>query len=231
MNALRSRYPALDVRVKCIDTMGDARRDVPLSQLPDDVFVDAIERALLSGAIDLAVHSAKDLPLHSPANLTIAGYLERADPRDVLVSPYGPLSALPLASQVGTSSRLRAAQLRAMRPDLELRDIRGNVDDRLRQLDERRYDAIVLAAAGLSRLGLDARITQYFTVEQMLPAPGQGALALQIRTGDNICRCIYALSHAPTARAVEAERAFAATNPDAIVGALATADGLRTFLA
>lgn len=234
--ALRARHPRLDVVVKRITTKGDVMRDVPLATIGGrGVFVDAIEDALRRHEIDLAVHSAKDLPSRVPPDLGIAAFLERADPRDVLVSTAGTVHALPSGARVGTSSLRRACQLRAMRPDVETLDLRGNVDTRLRKLDAGAYDAIVLAAAGLIRLGLEARVTEWLSPDAMLPSPGQGALAVEVRADDvEVHELVRPLAHARTETALTAERAFLArlgTGCAAAVGAYATvgADGRVTL--
>jgi len=224
---LRAAEPALEIRVQRITTKGDVMRDVPLATLGGrGVFVDAIEEALRSGEIDVAVHSAKDMPSRVPPDLAIAAFLERADARDVIVSRAGTLAELPPGARVGTSSLRRASQIRRVRPDLDLRDLRGNVDTRLRKLDAKEYDAIVLAAAGLARLGLSARVTEWLPVERMVPSPGQGALAIETRADDARVRALVErLDHAPTSAAVVAERAFLArlgVGCAAAVGAYAT---------
>lgn len=210
--ALRAQRPGLDVRIERITTKGDVMHDVPLSALGGrGVFVDAIEEALRVKVIDLAVHSAKDLPSRVPRDLAIAAFLERVDPRDVLVSRVGKLHDLPVGARVGTSSLRRVSALHAIRPDLETLDLRGNVDTRLRKLDAGDYDAIVLAGAGLLRLGLEARVTEWLAVDAMLPSPGQGALAVEVRADDTeIGELVHALSHSPTEIALTAERAFLA---------------------
>jgi hydroxymethylbilane synthase len=212
IDALRAMHPGLDVGVQRITTKGDAIRDVPLAVLGGGgVFVDAIEKALREKEIDLAVHSAKDLPSRVPPDLAIAAFLERADPRDVLVSRAGTLAELPLGARVGTSSVRRVSALRALRPDLETPDLRGNVDTRLRKLDAGDYDAIVLAGAGLVRLGLETRVSEWLSVETMLPSPGQGALAVEIRADDaEVRELVRPLAHQPTVIALTAERGFLA---------------------
>jgi hydroxymethylbilane synthase len=202
---------------------------VPLSALGGrGVFVDAIEEALRVKVIDLAVHSAKDLPSRVPPDLAIGAFLERVDPRDVLVSRAGRLHDLPMGARVGTSSLRRVSALHALRPDLETLDLRGNVDTRLRKLDAGDYDAIVLAGAGLLRLGLEARVTEWLAVDAMLPSPGQGALAVEIRADDTQIReLVRPLSHSPTEAALIAERAFLAqlgAGCAAAVGAYGTID-------
>jgi len=227
--ALRARHPGLEVRVQRITTTGDVMRDVPLATIGGrGVFVDAIENALRQREIDLAVHSAKDLPSRIPDDLAIAALLERADPRDVLVSRAGTLAELPAGARVGTSSLRRVSLIHAVRPDINTLDLRGNVDTRLRKLDAGDYDAIVLAGAGLIRLGLTNRVTEWLPAESFLPSPGQGALAIEIRATDadvrQLCR---PLAHAPTEGALTAERAFLAhlgVGCAAAVGAYATVD-------
>jgi hydroxymethylbilane synthase len=211
-NRLRDLHPDHEFAVERIATKGDVLTDVPLSSLSGQgVFVDAIEAALREERIDLAVHSAKDLPSRLDPVFTLGAVLERADARDVCVSRGGPLAGLARGARVGTSSRRRACQLRARRSDLDLVEMRGNVDTRLRRLDEGRYDAIVLAAAGLQRLGLADRITEYFDVLEILPCPGQGAIAVEVRTADARVRALVALLGDPaTAAAVEAERSLLA---------------------
>lgn len=192
-----------------IRTTGDRCSETPVEQFTSKgVFVAELEQALLRGEIDLAVHSMKDLPGELAAGLTIACVPARDDPRDVLVGRSAPtLALLPAGARVGTSSPRRRAQLRLLRPDLEYIDMRGNVDTRLRKLDAGQYDAVCLAAAGLHRLGLKARITEYFSPEAVVPAAGQGALALQTREDDSELRAVLApLHHDATAWAVRAER-------------------------
>ncbi len=212
--AILATSPDLSIAVRRITTRGDAILDRSLTDAAVNdkgLFVEEIEAALRDGRIDLAVHSAKDLPSLLPADMTIAAFTERADPRDVLVSAHGTLDALPQGARVGTSSPRRACQLRAARPDLTVLDIRGNVDTRLRKLAEGRYDAIVLAAAGLLRLGREAEITEWFTPARMLPAVGQGALAIETRADDPAIAALLApLAHGATMAALEAERAFLA---------------------
>jgi hydroxymethylbilane synthase len=205
-------HPELDVVVKTIQTRGDLVRDRALSQVGGKgLFVKEIEQALLAGEIDLAVHSLKDMPTEQPDSLVLGAILARADSRDALVVRDGgdDLSGLASGARVGTSSLRRRAQLLAVRPDLEVLDLRGNVDTRLRKLDEGRYEAVVLAAAGLARLGHAEAITQFLPVETMLPAVGQGALCIEVRSDDEATRgLISMLDHPPTRQATQAERAF-----------------------
>ena len=173
------------------------------------LFVKEIEEALLDGRADLAVHSAKDLPAHQPDGLELVAFPERADPRDALVTrkPGLTLSGLPAAARVGTGSARRTALLRALRSDLAVVPLRGNVPTRLRKLEEEPLDAVLLACAGLERLGLAERIGERVAPEQLLPAVAQGVLALQGRVGDPLARDAAVLSHAPTAARAIAERA------------------------
>lgn len=209
---LAARWPALPVEVVEITTTGDVRTDVPLAAIGGrGVFAAEIERALAEGAIDVAVHSAKDLPSTLAPAFALGAFLEREDPRDVLCTRGPRLAELPAGAVVGTSSPRRACQLRALRPDLRVSDIRGNVDTRLRKLDAGDFDGILLAAAGLHRLGLGARITEYLDPAAMLPQVSQGAVALEVRADDARALALVApLDHAPTRTAAEAERAFLA---------------------
>jgi hydroxymethylbilane synthase len=229
VTALRARDPGLDIRVQRITTKGDAIHDVPLSALGGrGVFVDAIEEALRRHEIDLAVHSAKDLPSRIPPDLAIGAFLERVDARDVLVSRAGCLHDLPARARVGTSSPRRVSLIHSARPDLATCDLRGNVDTRLRKLDAGDCDAIVIAGAGLIRLGLEARVTEWLAVETFLPSPGQGALAIEVRADDaELIAMVRPLAHAQTEAALTAERAFLAqlgVGCAAAVAAYATVD-------
>ena len=195
-------------RIEVIHTTGDRVLDVTLAKVgTKGMFTKEIEEALLAGSIDIAVHSLKDMPADLPAGLTLAAVPEREDARDCVVGC--PLSSLAAGARVGTSSLRRAAQLRALRPDLEILDIRGNVDTRLRKLDEGRYQAILLAAAGLHRLGLHGRIAEYLEPDRMCPAVGQGALAIETRAdGGRAGQLADSLDHPATRAAVSAERAL-----------------------
>ena len=197
-----------ETRLEIIKTTGDKIQDVPLAQVGGKgLFTKEIEEALLAGAIDLAVHSMKDMPAEVPAGLTISAIPEREDPRDALLG--APLTA---GIRVGTSSLRRAAQLRALGLGMAIENLRGNVDTRLRKLDEGHYDTIVLAAAGLRRLGLADRIRELIPVETMCPAVGQGALAIETRDdGGRGAQFARRLNHGPTQTTVSAERALLAT--------------------
>ncbi len=201
----------LDVELVRITTKGDRILDVPLARIGGKgLFVKDIEEALLAGEADFAVHSLKDVPAEVPEGLEVSVFPEREDARDAFISRNGAeLAALPSGSRVGTSSLRRMVQLRSRRPDLEIISLRGNLDTRLRKLDTGEFDAILLAAAGLKRLGLAGRVTEFLDPEVMLPAVGQGALALEFRTDDPVTRGILApLHHQKTAVCVASERAF-----------------------
>lgn len=192
-------------RIEIIHTTGDKITGVPLAQVgAKGLFTKEIEEALLAGRADLAVHSLKDLPTELPEGLVLAATPEREDPRDAMVGRR--LADLPAGSRLGTSSLRRAAQLRKLRPDLAIEPVRGNLDTRLRKLDEGQYDAIVLAAAGLKRLGWDGRIAELLSPDAVCPAVGQGALAIETAAG-HAGPCAQ-LDHAPTRAAVTAERAL-----------------------
>lgn len=194
-----------------ITAQADRNPDVPLIALGGEgIFVKELEAALLERRIDLAVHSLKDLPLDAPPRLRISAVLKRDEARDALVARAGqPLERLPSGARIGTSSLRRQSQLRRQRPEMVFVEMRGNVDTRLRKLDEGRYDAIVLAACGLIRLGLENRITELLDIAQMVPEPGQGALALETRADDAETHELVSALEDPVTRAcVEAERAF-----------------------
>ncbi|MCA1616753.1 MAG: hydroxymethylbilane synthase [Acidobacteria bacterium] len=210
--------PGVEVRVEIYKTTGDIQRDAPLSVIGGKgAFTKELEAALLDGRIDIAVHSLKDLPTTLPAGLTVAAVPEREDPRDALVLRAGSgaaaasLRLLPAGATVGTSSLRRQAQLRHLRPDVTIKDVRGNVDTRLRKLDGGEFDALILAAAGLRRLGFAGRVSASVGSDEMLSAVGQGALGVETREGDGATRELVALlEHAPTRAAVRAERALLA---------------------
>jgi hydroxymethylbilane synthase len=202
-----------DIELVIIKTTGDQVTNIPLGSIGvKGLFVSEIEQALLDGSVDLAVHSMKDLPGDMPEGLILTAVPAREDPRDVLVGRTSPdIAGLKTGAVIGTSSQRRQAQLMAIRPDIQVADIRGNLDTRLRKLDEGQYDAICMAAAGLHRLGLRDRITEYINTDTMLPAVGQGALALQTRaeTG-GIVDALHTLDDADTRLAITAERAVLA---------------------
>ena len=207
---LNLHYPGLAIDVRVIKTTGDASQETPLAELGLGVFTKELEAELLSRRADLAVHSLKDMSTELPFGLEILGVMKREDPRDVLVSRSGAkLEELDAGAVVGTSSPRRAALVQATRPDVEVTPIRGNVGTRLRKLNEGDFDAVVLAAAGLLRLGLDAQVTEYLDPMTFTPAVGQGAIALQGRSDDGaLATMLEPLDHADTYVAVTAERAF-----------------------
>lgn len=201
------------VAIRIITTTGDRVLDKRLEAVGGKgAFLKEIEEALLANEVDLAVHSLKDVPTALAKGLRLCAFLERADPRDALVSASGArLAELPAGACIGTTSLRRQAQLRAYRPELALKDLRGNVDTRLKRVREGAFDAILIATAGITRLGRAAEITERVPVEVILPAPGQGAIALECREGDAaVAEAVASLHHEATARAVRAERAFLA---------------------
>ena len=234
---LAEKEPASRPEIRIIRTEGDRSQSVPLaSGTTVGIFVREIEEELLSGRIDLAVHSLKDLPTAQPAGLEIAAIPAREDPRDVLVLREGKtLDDLPRGAVIGTGSPRRVGQILALRPDLRFEAIRGNVDTRIRKLREGRVAALVLAAAGLNRLGITDVTFEPFSLEELLPAPGQGALGIEIRAGDATLAGLlrHALDHPPTSAAARAERAFLKALGGGCqmpVGALGTVEGEELIL-
>ena len=199
------------IELKVIKTTGDTILDRPLAEEGGKgLFTKEIEEALLRGDIDLAVHSAKDMPTILPPGLAIAACLEREDPRDVFISSKAKsIAGLPRSAKVGTASLRRQAIMKRTRPDLDVAPLRGNVETRLRKLDAGEADAIILALAGLRRLGLEARATTIMSADEFLPAAGQGAIAVEIREDDTTTRYALAkIDHADTSIALACERAF-----------------------
>lgn len=208
---LNALYPDLTVELVKFVTQGDKILDTPLAKIGGKgLFVKELEAALLDGRADLAVHSMKDVPMHLPEGLTLAVICEREDPLDAFVSNhYLHFDKLPLGAKVGTSSLRRKCQILQLRPDLEIVDLRGNVGTRLSKLDDGLYDAIILASAGLKRLGLADRIRHCLAPIMSLPAVGQGALGLECRSDDaELLKLIAPLQHEETSICVRAERAF-----------------------
>jgi hydroxymethylbilane synthase len=206
---LLKHHPHLIIELVTFTTQGDKILDVPLAKIGGKgLFVKELESAMLAGEADLAVHSMKDVPMECPEGLAITTICEREDPTDAFVSNrFATLDDLPHGAVVGTSSLRRQCQLRALRPDLVIRDLRGNVGTRLGRLDNNEYDAIILASAGLKRLGLEARLRQQLT--QLLPAVGQGAVGIETRINDTELHQLLApLHHQETALCVQAERAM-----------------------
>ena len=247
LSLLQAAWPGLSCRMVTLVTEGDKTLDRPLPEIGGKgLFTAELENALRSGEIDLAVHSLKDLPVDSSPGLCIGAISKRADARDVFISAnYQSLATLPNKARVGTSSLRREAQIKAARPDLEVLPLRGNVDTRIRKAMQGDYEAIILAAAGLERLDLGRNVTEYLPFEVMLPAPGQGALAVQCRAEDvELIQLLRAVHHPATDQAVTAERAFLAAlgggcsapvaayaNPNgsslAMTGLVASVDGQR----
>ena len=227
---IEERFPGARFETVLIKTSGDQFIDTSVQAIGGKgVFVKEIEEALLRGKIDLAVHSMKDLPTETPLGLTLAAVPEREDPRDVLVSRNDvPLNALPAGARVGTGSLRRKAQILHHRPELIVAPVRGNIDTRLKKLAKGDFDAIVLAAAGLRRIGHEGRITEFLSPQICLSAVAQGALALECREDDPLCGELSFLHHRPTYRAVTAERSFLGRLGGGChvpVGALAITDG------
>ncbi|MBI5943313.1 MAG: hydroxymethylbilane synthase [Chloroflexi bacterium] len=211
INALQKIHPDLECEEKVITTQGDKILDKPLPEIGGKgLFTQELESELLSSAVHCAVHSLKDLPVENPAGLTVGCIPARAEVRDALISARGhTISTLPIGASVGTSSLRRAAQVLSLRPDIKTESLRGNVDTRLRKALDGQYDAIILAGAGLTRLGLDSHVTEWLSLDVMLPAPGQGALAVQCRADDQTTLNLLAkLEDESTRRCVTAERAF-----------------------
>jgi hydroxymethylbilane synthase len=210
-DALMAAHPGLEVILLGMTSRGDQLLDMPLAKVGGKgLFVKELETALLDGSADIAVHSMKDVPMEFPDGLGLGVICEREDPSDAFVSNrFASLADLPTGSVVGTSSLRRECQLRARRPDLKVTFLRGNVNTRLRKLDEGEYDAIILASAGLIRLGFADRIADSMTVEDSLPAGGQGAVGIELRSDDEqTLALLQAVHHEPTARRVIAERAM-----------------------
>jgi hydroxymethylbilane synthase len=229
--ALVAIHPGLVVSMVEVRTVGDRDLSSPVSVLTEvGAFVRAVQRTVVEGEADLAVHSCKDLPVEPPSVLT-AFFPERAVPWDVLCGHD--LDSLPTEARVGTGSPRRAAQLRLLRPGVDVEEIRGNVDTRLAKLLAGEYDAVVLAEAGLRRLGREKEIGHRFGVAEMVPAPGQGALAVEALNGSQAAEIARSIDHEPTRRAVEAERALLAhtrAGCRSALGAVASVDGPKIRL-
>ena len=213
LSQIKAHHPDLEFEVVIVRTSGDANQTSPLAGMGLGVFVSQIEERLLSGDLDMAIHSLKDLPTKLPDGLTLGAVLERRDPRDVLVNRWNcSLSDLPDGARIGTSSPRRAAQLRRYAPGVEVIPIRGNVETRLRKAEGGEADGAVLAAAGLARLQMESRVAEYLSPQRFVPPPGQGALAVEVRNDDQrmieILKCI---EHPATRFEVTAERAFLET--------------------
>ncbi len=213
VSELGKAYPDCKVELVIIKTQGDILQNVSLAKIGGmGVFVKEIEDALLENKIDLAVHSMKDVPSMLPAGLTMAATPKREDPRDVLISRDNvPLEKLRSGARIGTGSLRRSVQLRELRPDLEVLPLRGNLDTRIRKIERDNLDGIILAAAGMRRLGLTSQVSDFLAVEAMLPAVGQGAIGIEVRQGEGWEECLSLLQHQPTWEEVTAERAFLLT--------------------
>ena len=207
---LREAHPQVHFEVVTVTTQGDANQTAPLAGMGLGVFVKEIERRLETGDIDMAVHSLKDMPTVLPPGMALGAVLERADPRDALVSHLGTsLNEFPAGAKIGTSSPRRQAQIAERRHDLEIVPIRGNVDTRLRKAAGDECDGTVIAVAGLDRMGMSEVITEYLSPEEFVPPPGQGAMAVEIRADDErVAELVASADHAATTAAVRAERAF-----------------------
>lgn len=235
-SCLERLHPGIRVDVLGLTTEGDRRLTVSLASIGGKgLFVKELEEAMARGHADIAVHSAKDVPAQLPPGYALAAVLERGDPRDAFLSiRYNSIAALPYGARVGTSSLRRQCQLSARKQGLQVEPLRGNVETRLRKLDEGQYDAIILAAAGLQRLGLEDRITSLLAPEECLPAPGQGALGLEcLLARTDVAALLAPLAHLDTARCVAAERAFSgalAGSCNVPLGAYGQIDGARLRL-
>ncbi|MCP4285503.1 MAG: hydroxymethylbilane synthase [Gammaproteobacteria bacterium] len=210
-NLLQKAHPGLDVELVGMSTQGDKILDTPLAKIGGKgLFVKELEQGMLEGRADIAVHSVKDVPVELPQGLHLAVILERGDPRDAFVSNnYINLEELPMGAVLGTSSLRRQCQISELRPDLKIKSLRGNVNTRLRKLDENQFDAIILASAGLKRLGFEKRITSALEPAQSLPAIGQGAIGIECRADDEWVNALIASLHdEETALCVKAERAM-----------------------
>ena len=207
---IREANPGIEVGISRVVTGGDRNRHLQLGQVAGiGIFVKELEAALLDGQVDLAVHSLKDMPTQIPSGLCLAAVTVRLDPRDVLVSRGKRLEELASGARIGSGSPRRAVQLSACRPDLEVCSIRGNVDTRLRKVTDGELDGVILAAAALQRLGWEDRVSDYLPTEYFLPAVGQGALAIEIRSDDTeAAKIVAALNHLPTWQSITAARAF-----------------------
>jgi hydroxymethylbilane synthase len=233
MAAIREVNPHLELVLKKIVTAGDRDRHTRLDRMGIAIFVKELEEALLDGGIDLAVHSLKDIPVELPPGLHLPAVMARLDPRDALVAG-SKLDDLAPGARIGTGSLRRAAQLLNYRPDLQVCSLRGNVDTRLRKVAAGEVDGVIVAVAAMARLGWDGKITEYLPLEHFLPAPGQGALAIESRIDDkDITDLAAALDHLPTRQSVTAERAFLSAlggGCRAPIAALGTVTGARLRL-
>ena len=232
---LRTANPAVEIKITHIVTKGDTNHNIPLAQVAGEgIFVKELEQALLDGQIDLAVHSLKDMPTQLPYGLCISCVLERVNPGDVLITKGKKLAELPAGASIGTGSIRRTAQLLSYRPDVKAVAIRGNVDTRLGKVTSGELDGVILAAAGLNRLGWDDRVTEFLPVEHFMPMVCQGVLAIEGRSDEKECNKITAtLNHLPTWHSMTAERSFLKTlggGCKAPIAALAAVSGASLVL-
>ena len=235
LEKLRPLHPELEFRVVTVRTQGDANASAPLAGMGLGIFVKEIEQQLLESQLDMAVHSLKDLPTRLPDGLSLGAVLHRQDPRDVLVSSSGGgLSELPEGARIGTSSPRRESQIRDRCPQVTVLPIRGNVETRLQKAHGEEYDGVVLAAAGLIRLGLTEQISEYLSPQEFVPPPGQGVLAVEVRADDDrTLDMLRPVEHRPTRYAITAERAFLETlggGCQVPVGAYARSEGQLLML-
>ena len=233
---LKNNYPEKEFEIRKIVTGGDRNQNIQLDRMESiGVFVKELEEALLDGRIDLAVHSLKDMPTIMPDRLCLAAVLERSDPRDVLVTRGELLDELRPGSRIGTGSLRRSIQLRRCRPDLEARSMRGNVDTRIKKVQNGEVDGVILAAAALMRLGWQEKITQYLAAEDFLPSAGQGAIAIEMRrSDDDLQEPVSRINHLPTWQCISAERVFLSTlggGCRAPIAALASIEENRLYIA
>ncbi len=207
---LNQHFPDLICDVQVVSTAGDRDKQTSLQILGGQgIFAKELQLALTTGEIDMAVHSVKDLTSILPPGLKLGAILEREDPRDVIISNRGRLEELPAGSTIGTSSRRRIALIKRLRPDLEIADLRGNIDTRIRKATEGPLDAAVIAAAGVDRMGWTDSVTQHLSIQEFVPAPGQGALGIEVRDDNHrVLELLEQLHEPETAMSVEAERAF-----------------------
>ncbi len=212
IDALAGLYPESDFAVKIIKTTGDSVWNTPLYMIGEKgLFIKEIEEALAAGEVDLAVHSIKDLPTELLGGLSLSAVLHREDPRDTFISvKHARLADAPVGARIGTSSMRRRAQLLALRPDLKIAPLRGNVDTRVRKFQEQDMDAVILAHAGVKRMGLEEHVREVLSLDVMVPACGQGAIGIETRSGSDAALLVKPLDHEETRFEVEMERAFQA---------------------
>ena len=235
LEPLRPLYPDVEFQIVTVRTRGDVNSEAPLAGMGSGIFVNEIERQLLQGELDMAVHSLKDLPTKLPEGLALGAVSRRKDPRDVLVNRWNcPMAELPDGARIGTSSPRRQALLKSLCPRATVLTIRGNVDTRLRKTQGEDYDGAILASAGLIRLGLTEHVAEYLSPQRFVPPPGQGVLAVEIRADDDSMQdVVRSVEDTPTRLAATAERAFLeklGSGCQVAVGAYARAEGEILFM-